>query len=823
MSSHDTPTTPPQDSKKVQAHLESQQATNPNRGSSATGQNLTRVQKEGVKSGISVDMKQKKQCELKDMVRFLLALCCQSDSSTTLDSADGTLYNDCLRSVESIAGSNELKEKLESYKPSSFTHERQMYKPFTEVMNYALEPLSRIEVDGLPKFKSHIAFVPCDKGVKSDCDISGSSFKPDVAVMSIQDAYKLYKLDGSDAPELSKLITEISVNAPSGSPSWKTILSAIEIKRGRGSSKHQDRATQDVDVQFDEELGDSQPVVASTSSVSYVSSKRSASTAEMDTSAMSSSSKRPRVKKSSPKVPTQTLTDQNGIYSAHKFSDSFWISHVINLLVQGDCLWVSWIDREGPIVSSGCRFSEDISLTLVLLLVLQRFGRRQWGYIPELTTEDHCVSLRSMEADEASGEGEVTINFHPEDKVHSTWALLGRATTVIGAKVEGGTTGVSRGQDAQKLKPSVVSSEQRNKLRGYYEARDEYRRAYAGTVKSHNLVLKVSWPETTRVTEWETLKLARTFGENDKFIKGHIPEVRGGQDFDRYSTHHIRRFLCFDEKPGTRTLRLIAMDRLWPIHNLDGEQFWKAFWECVLCHYRLWVNGIHHGDISLHNLMYGISKAGDPLGIIIDFDLATCVNHPTTNNDRTGTIPFMAIDLLDGGLDTRIPRLYRHDLESLSWVLVYVTVSTIQYKDNTIDAPAPQRAQKWFTGVDRLAREAHAMSKLLFHLYYGKEGAPVYGPYNPYSDFVQNITQYWSHFHMSLKKENPKVLSWGPKSEPVEAQVSRKAEVDDPAGSLKSFVNEVEKLLGEVDVDFARVKGDLLEAIETPPFEDSAV
>jgi hypothetical protein len=147
-------------------------------------------------------------------------------------------------------------------KSPSFTHERQMYKPFTEVMNYALEPLSRIEVDGLPKFKSHIAFVPCDKGVKSDCDISGSSFKPDVAVMSIQDAYKLYKLDGSDAPELSKLITEISVNAPSGSPSWKTILSAIEIKRGRGSSKHQDRATQDVDVQFDEELGDSQPVVA---------------------------------------------------------------------------------------------------------------------------------------------------------------------------------------------------------------------------------------------------------------------------------------------------------------------------------------------------------------------------------------------------------------------------------------------------------------------------------------------------------------------------------------------------------------------------------
>ena len=70
------------------------------------------------------------------------------------------------------------------------------------------------------------------------------------------------------------------------------------------------------------------------------------------------------------------------------------------------------------------------------------------------------------------------------------------------------------------------------------------------------------------------------------------------------------------------------------------------------------MNGIHHGDISLKNLMYGISENGDPLGIINDFDLATCVGHSTTNNDRMGTIPFMAVDLLDGGLDLRIPRVY---------------------------------------------------------------------------------------------------------------------------------------------------------------------
>lgn len=75
------------------------------------------------------------------------------------------------------------------------------------------------------------------------------------------------------------------------------------------------------------------------------------------------------------------------------------------------------------------------------------------------------------------------------------------------------------------------------------------------------------------------------------------------------------------------------------------------------------MNGIHNGGVSFNNLMYDISAETDnSVGIVNDFDLATWVDRPTTNNCRTGIAPFMAIDLLDGGLDRRIPRLYRHDL-----------------------------------------------------------------------------------------------------------------------------------------------------------------
>lgn len=83
--------------------------------------------------------------------------------------------------------------------------------------------------------------------------------------------------------------------------------------------------------------------------------------------------------------------------------------------------------------------------------------------------------------------------------------------------------------------------------------------------------------------------------------------------------------------------------------------------------------------------MYGICrKTGEPVGIVNDFDPASWVDHPTSNKDRTGTIAFMAIDLLDGGLDGHIPRLYRHDIESFCWVLAYFTVADIEYKNNII-------------------------------------------------------------------------------------------------------------------------------------------
>jgi len=70
--------------------------------------------------------------------------------------------------------------------------------------------------------------------------------------------------------------------------------------------------------------------------MTLVSSKRSASAAGMDVSAETSVSKRQRVQNDLAKTTTQTLAVQNCVYSAEGFSDSFCISHAVNLHIESE-------------------------------------------------------------------------------------------------------------------------------------------------------------------------------------------------------------------------------------------------------------------------------------------------------------------------------------------------------------------------------------------------------------------------------------------------------------------------------------------------------
>ena len=213
--------------------------------------------------------------------------------------------------------------------------------------------------------------------------------------------------------------------------------------------------------------------------------------------------------------------------------------------------------------------------------------------------------------------------------------------------------------------------------------------------------------------------------------------------------------------------------------------------------------------------MYDISETNDTVGVVNDFDLATWVDHKTTNSDRTGTIPFMAIDLLDGGLDDRTPRLYRHDIESFVWVLTYITVANIEYENYTIKiSPLPQ-VDVWFKDHDYADRQAHISLKRFLHSDYGKSQQVTDGYYH-YRSVVRRMVWYWSNFHQSLRdiKYAPQPRRRGASNHIRAEPAPSKPEVDDPRDSLELFIAKVEKSLEEdgTGEGFAEVKTLLLEA-----------
>ena len=71
--------------------------------------------------------------------------------------------------------------------------------------------------------------------------------------------------------------------------------------------------------------------------------------------------------------------------------------------------------------------------------------------------------------------------------------------------------------------------------------------------------------------------------------------------------------------------------------------------------------------------MYRRRVDGTIVGVLIDFDLAILSGSRSTNTERTGTMLFMALDMLSSITDDTHPsHLYRHDAESFLWVAIWV-------------------------------------------------------------------------------------------------------------------------------------------------------
>ena len=123
----------------------------------------------------------------------------------------------------------------------------------------------------------------------------------------------------------------------------------------------------------------------------------------------------------------------------------------------------------------------------------------------------------------------------------------------------------------------------------------------------------------------------------------------------------------------------------------------ETLYDAIKVHESLLVKGkILHRDISENNIIItDPNKADGFRGMLIDLDLAKEVGQgPSGARHRTGTMEFMAIEVLQG-----IAHTYRHDLEAFFYVLIWLcarrgwALSTQKKKQ-----PKESLLTQWYTG-----------------------------------------------------------------------------------------------------------------------------
>ena len=108
-----------------------------------------------------------------------------------------------------------------------------------------------------------------------------------------------------------------------------------------------------------------------------------------------------------------------------------------------------------------------------------------------------------------------------------------------------------------------------------------------------------------------------------------------------------------------------------PIDDFQSiQEFLGALCDAIQAHKSLWIDGrILHRDISENNIVIA-KTANTSAGILIDLDLAKEQGSSRSGaRHRTGTMQFMAIEVLDG-----ISHTYRHDLESFFYVFLWICI-----------------------------------------------------------------------------------------------------------------------------------------------------
>ncbi|KAJ7592402.1 hypothetical protein C8J56DRAFT_477899 [Mycena floridula] len=313
------------------------------------------------------------------------------------------------------------------------------------------------------------------------------------------------------------------------------------------------------------------------------------------------------------------LSAQSASYAEKRLAAEPLMNHALGLILEDEQLSLWWHDRECIVQSFSIDMTSELAHVVVLVILFQRFSETDWG----------SSGLCSEGLDG-------TTTFKVADRCFSANITRADLRTRRGR----GTLAVPVSQSGHDAK----------------------------------FFMKASFRDAALTTEATTIAKCYDLADGDRMILDHLPSVVVVQDFPKSSTLKMRNLLGLASHKPTM-LQISVFDWLDPITSLKGEDFWVAFWNILRCHFLLWQRGMQHGDISVNNIRYNPVTLK---GVLNDFDLALFIPDqpsPLPRRRATGTIPFMALELLDeSGWSGEKRHLYRHDLESFAWVLLWICV-----------------------------------------------------------------------------------------------------------------------------------------------------
>ncbi|KAH6904281.1 hypothetical protein BKA70DRAFT_1297770 [Coprinopsis sp. MPI-PUGE-AT-0042] len=300
--------------------------------------------------------------------------------------------------------------------------------------------------------------------------------------------------------------------------------------------------------------------------------------------------------------------------------------HSFGLILEDHWLSFRWYDAEGCIASKAINVISQLPFLAMTVVLLQRFDSRMRG------RGNYDFTMQA---------GGQQVDFDlPAD--HGAFAALIPRRPVA--------TMPSHNRQNRAC-PSAVAN--------------------AGSAQSlAALSFKLSWRIKEEVDETVVISLARERAQyylpHPEYVINHLPDIQANEDYDMFSTR------------TSETPSALVMKKLQELDNLDPGGFQRFVWQIIRCVYLLWQVGIAHGDVSFWNMMFSVSD-DTTTAVLIDYSHATIMEPGTRSPNRPGfenigTRPFMAVDVgvdIESAVDPDFKRVFRHDLESALWCIVW--------------------------------------------------------------------------------------------------------------------------------------------------------